>query len=155
MPISRERARQIVERAVGASDPHALKERLAPVPPSEVPLSPPVPSPMGWGAEARDARLEFLRRRGVATPHLAGEAERIAPEEFRGNIENYIGMVQVPVGLIGPLRVSGLHVREDVYVPLATTEGALVASYHRGARLLSRRSGTELDTAPLGGEYSR
>src|SRR5690606_28268691 len=83
----------------------------------------------------------FLRRRGVATPHLAGEAERIAPEEFRGNIENYIGMVQVPVGLIGPLRVSGLHVREDVYVPLATTEGALVASYHRGARLLSRAGG--------------
>jgi hydroxymethylglutaryl-CoA reductase (NADPH) len=50
-------------------------------------------------------------------------------------------MAQVPVGLIGPLRISGLHVREDVYAPLATTEGALVASYHRGARLLSRSGG--------------
>ena len=83
----------------------------------------------------------MLRRRGIETPHLAGGADATPPEDLRGNIENFIGMAQVPVGLIGPLRVAGLHVREDVYAPLATTEGALVASYHRGARLLSRAGG--------------
>jgi hydroxymethylglutaryl-CoA reductase (NADPH) len=63
------------------------------------------------------------------------------PGELAGNIENFIGMAQVPVGLIGPLRVSGVHTRDDVYVPLATSEGALVASYNRGARLVSRSGG--------------
>lgn len=141
MPISKDRAREIVQRAVGPNDPHALKRRLAPFPPEEVPIPPPVPAPMGWGAADRDARIAFLRRRGVEIPHLSGVAETIDPAELRGNIENQIGMAQVPVGLIGPLRVAGLHVREDVYVPLATTEGALVASYHRGARLLTRSGG--------------
>ena len=51
-----------------------------------------------------------------------------------GNIENYIGMARVPIGVAGPLRIVGSAAQGDFYVPLATTEGALVASYHRGAR---------------------
>ena len=50
-------------------------------------------------------------------------------------------MTQVPTGVIGPLRVNGVHAHGDYYVPLATTEGTLVASYHRGARLASRAGG--------------
>lgn len=57
------------------------------------------------------------------------------------NIENYIGTVSVPVGVIGPLRVNGLFARGDHYVPLATTEAALVASYGRGAALISAAGG--------------
>ncbi len=55
---------------------------------------------------------------------------------YERNIEHFIGTVRVPVGLIGPLRVNGLFAHGDYYVPLATTEAALVASYSRGARLL-------------------
>lgn len=48
------------------------------------------------------------------------------------NIENPIGTVQIPVGIAGPLKIKGEHIKGDVYVPLATSEGALVASINRG-----------------------
>jgi hydroxymethylglutaryl-CoA reductase (NADPH) len=141
MPISKERAREIVERRVGEQDPFTLKEALSPVPVEERPLPPRVPARLDWSAEGRRKRLELLRERGVEAPALAGDAEVVAPESLQGQIEHYIGMAQVPVGLIGPLRISGVHIRDDVYVPLATSEGALVASYDRGAKLISRAGG--------------
>lgn len=60
---------------------------------------------------------------------------------YQHNIENFIGTVKVPVGLAGPLRVNGLFAQGDYYVPLATTEAALVASYSRGAQLISAAGG--------------
>jgi hydroxymethylglutaryl-CoA reductase (NADPH) len=53
---------------------------------------------------------------------------------LNGNCENFIGTAQVPMGIIGPLNILGSSANGDFYVPLATTEGALVASYHRGAK---------------------
>jgi hydroxymethylglutaryl-CoA reductase (NADPH) len=53
---------------------------------------------------------------------------------LNGNIENFIGMSAVPTGVVGPLKVSGSAANGSYYVPLATTEGALVASYNRGAK---------------------
>jgi hydroxymethylglutaryl-CoA reductase (NADPH) len=141
MPISRERAREIVERSVGGREPLSLKQELSTVSEEQRPLPPRVPPGLEWSSAAQAERLEFLAKRGVATSALAGHALAPDPESLRGNIEHYIGMAQVPVGLIGPLRVSGLHIREDVYVPLATSEGALVASYDRGARLISAAGG--------------
>ena len=47
----------------------------------------------------------------------------------------------MPVGIAGPLRVNGVHAQGDYYVPLATTEAALVASYSRGAQLISEAGG--------------
>ncbi len=63
------------------------------------------------------------------------------PEVLPGNIENFIGVAQVPIGLAGPLRVNGEYADGEYYVPLATTEGTLVASYNRGMRLLSEAGG--------------
>jgi hydroxymethylglutaryl-CoA reductase (NADPH) len=60
---------------------------------------------------------------------------------FRNNIESYIGTINVPVGLAGPLRIHGKNGSRDYRVPLATTEAALVASYSRGARLLTSAGG--------------
>lgn len=60
---------------------------------------------------------------------------------YEKNIENFIGTVKIPVGLAGPLRVRGLHAKGDFYIPLATTEAALVASYSRGARLITASGG--------------
>jgi hydroxymethylglutaryl-CoA reductase (NADPH) len=141
LPISKERAREIVERRVGEQDPHSIKQRLAPVPPAERPLPPRVPAPVDWSAAAQAERLAFLRERGLELPALSGRAGAPDPATLAGSIEHYLGMAQIPVGLIGPLRISGVHLREDVYVPLATSEGALVASYDRGARLISRAGG--------------
>ncbi len=50
-------------------------------------------------------------------------------------------MSSVPTGVIGPLRINGLDAKGDFYVPMATTEGALVASYHRGALAASQAGG--------------
>lgn len=60
---------------------------------------------------------------------------------YERNTENFIGAVRVPIGIAGPLRVRGLFARGDYYVPLATTEAALVASYTRGAQVLSNAGG--------------
>ncbi len=60
---------------------------------------------------------------------------------YARNIENFIGTVKVPVGLAGPLRINGLFAQGDYYVPLATTEAALVASYSRGAQLITAAGG--------------
>lgn len=62
-------------------------------------------------------------------------------ESYGANIENMIGTVKVPVGIIGPLRVNGLNAAGDYLVPLATTEAALVASYARGADVTAGAGG--------------
>lgn len=62
-------------------------------------------------------------------------------DSLRGNIENFIGMTQVPTGVIGPLHIVGDGFSEGVFIPLATTEGALVASYHRGAKACTLSGG--------------
>ncbi|VAX05783.1 Hydroxymethylglutaryl-CoA reductase [hydrothermal vent metagenome] len=60
---------------------------------------------------------------------------------YQRNIENFIGTVKLPVGIAGPLRVNGLFAQGDYYVPLATSEAALVASYSRGANLMTKAGG--------------
>jgi hydroxymethylglutaryl-CoA reductase (NADPH) len=63
------------------------------------------------------------------------------PATYERNVENFIGTVRVPVGIAGPLTVHGGAARGTYYVPLATTEAALVASYGRGAQLITRAGG--------------
>jgi hydroxymethylglutaryl-CoA reductase (NADPH) len=65
------------------------------------------------------------------------------PGILNGNVENFTGVAQVPIGVAGPLRINGEHAQGDFYVPLATTEGTLVASYNRGMRLLSECGGVK------------
>ncbi|MFP3346396.1 MAG: hydroxymethylglutaryl-CoA reductase (NADPH) [Sulfolobaceae archaeon] len=60
------------------------------------------------------------------------------------NAENVIGAVQVPMGVIGPLRVNGDYARGEFYVPLATSEGALIASVNRGAKAVTLSGGTRV-----------
>ncbi len=63
------------------------------------------------------------------------------PAAYAANIENFIGTIRLPVGIAGPLRVNGIFAKGDFSIPLATTEAALVASYHRGACVLSAAGG--------------
>lgn len=48
--------------------------------------------------------------------------------------ENRIGSISIPLGVSGPFNIKGEHAKGEYYVPLATTEGALVASVNRGAK---------------------
>lgn len=61
---------------------------------------------------------------------------------FEGNIENCIGSIKLPLGIAGPLRVNGLYAQGDYSIPLATSEAALVASYHRGCCMISAAGGS-------------
>ena len=90
--------------------------------------------------EAAAGRREFLRERtGVELEHVAECS--FDPGIAQGNIENFIGAAQVPLGVAGPVLVNGEHAKGDFYVPLATAEGTLVASYNRGMRLLREAGG--------------
>jgi len=90
--------------------------------------------------EMAERRAAFLRERtGVALDHVRKAS--FDPGVLPGNIENFLGVAQVPIGLAGPLRVNGEHATGDFYVPLATTEGTLVASYSRGMRVLTECGG--------------
>lgn len=65
----------------------------------------------------------------------------VDPESLAGNIENFTGVAQVPIGFAGPMLVNGEAAQGDFYVPMATTEGTLVASYSRGMRLTREAGG--------------
>jgi hydroxymethylglutaryl-CoA reductase (NADPH) len=100
-------------------------------------------------------RVNFIRERtGADLRHVPGCS--LEPGLAAGNIENFVGAAQVPIGLAGPLRVNGEHARGDFYVPLATTEGTLVASYSRGMRAVTESGGavatvvrTSMQRAPV------
>ena len=86
------------------------------------------------------ARRTFVRERtGTELRHVGRYS--LDPATLAGNVENFLGVAQVPIGLAGPLRINGEHASGDFYVPLATAEGTLVASYNRGMRLLSESGG--------------
>ena len=70
-----------------------------------------------------------------------GEEKSRSCEGLKGNIENPIGLVKIPLAVAGPLLVRGTHVNGYAMIPCATTEGALVASITRGAATLTRAGG--------------
>ncbi len=89
--------------------------------------------------QAAHRRAFAHRQTGTELRHLASYS--LDPATLPGNIENFLGVAQVPIGLAGPLRINGEHAQGDFYIPMATTEGTLVASYNRGMRLLSEAGG--------------
>ena len=81
-------------------------------------------------------RQAFVERStGVKLEHTSQHS--FDPRVTQGNIENFTGVVQVPMGFAGPLHVKGEHAIGDFLIPLATTEGTLVASYNRGIKVLN------------------
>lgn len=92
--------------------------------------------------EMADKRRSFLHQHtGVNLEHVSQYS--FDPSMLPGNIENFIGVAQVPIGVAGPLLVNGEHAQGEFYVPLATSEGTLVASYNRGMKLLRAAGGVK------------
>ncbi len=90
--------------------------------------------------EAAETRRRFVKEQ---TKNDANHVGRFSfePDVLQGNIENFIGIAQIPIGLAGALLVNGEYAKGEFFVPLATTEGTLVASYNRGMKLLRESGG--------------
>jgi hydroxymethylglutaryl-CoA reductase (NADPH) len=92
--------------------------------------------------EAAQARRQFIEEQtGAVLEHVSSYS--FDPAILPGNVENFTGVAQVPIGFAGPLLVNGEHAQGEFYVPLATAEGTLVASYNRGMRLLREAGGVK------------
>ena len=85
-------------------------------------------------------KLSFSRKDNPLK-FITGKAKIKSETNFKGNIENFIGMAQIPIGLAGPILVNGSSVSNEYNIPLATTEGALVASYSRGMKACNLSGG--------------
>lgn len=93
-----------------------------------------------YSTEAAAQRREFIREQtGVELEH-SGQFS-ISPEQVSGNCENFTGISQLPIGIAGPVLINGEHAQGEFYVPMATTEGTLIASYNRGMRAISESGG--------------
>ncbi|MCM2324992.1 MAG: hydroxymethylglutaryl-CoA reductase (NADPH) [Candidatus Woesearchaeota archaeon] len=93
--------------------------------------------------EAQELRLLFIEKKhGFSLPKISSGI--IASGSSKSNIENMIGSVQVPLGMAGPIRINGENARGDFFLPLATTEGALVASVNRGCHAINSSGGAEV-----------
>ncbi len=90
--------------------------------------------------EMAEKRLAFVEGiQGVKTRHLRQYS--FDPAVLPGNIEHFAGVAQVPIGFAGPLLINGEHARGEFFIPLATTEGTLVASYNRGMKVIHESGG--------------
>jgi len=94
----------------------------------------------GYAQPCVQRRRQWLERQtGCRLTHIGTHS--IPSDEMRGNIENPVGAAQMPLGVAGPLLIKGTNAQGVFYVPLATTEGALVRSYERGMVALTRAGG--------------
>ena len=66
------------------------------------------------------------------------------PKAAASNVENMIGVVQIPLGFAGPITVHGDHAEGPYIIPLATTEGALIASVARGMSVITAAGGARV-----------
>jgi hydroxymethylglutaryl-CoA reductase (NADPH) len=135
------RAKDILEGILAGRSAEERARDLLPRSIESEPLPPSVPSKYEYTEEALEERRAFLRGRGYNLDAIEGKTPDARPEDLRANIESFVGFAQIPIGVIGPLRINGVNARGDYYVPLATTEGALVASYQRGAKMISQSGG--------------
>jgi hydroxymethylglutaryl-CoA reductase (NADPH) len=90
---------------------------------------------------AAEARRRFIEDETGTTLDTVGEFGIDAADASGSNIENMIGTVQIPMGVAGPLPVAGSTGADEHYLPLATTEGALVASVNRGCAVIRTAGG--------------
>jgi hydroxymethylglutaryl-CoA reductase (NADPH) len=90
--------------------------------------------------DAASVRQRFVEECACVTLHHVTHFS-IDPISTLGNIESFTGVAQVPLAFAGPMKVNGEHAKGDFLIPLATTEGSLVASYNRGIKLLNAAGG--------------
>ncbi len=95
-----------------------------------------------YSPEAIGQRQALIRQvTGIEPHHITHYS--FDPHMVKGNCENFVGVAQVPIGCAGPLRVRGEHADGEFLIPLATSEGTLIASYNRGMKVLNACGGVK------------
>jgi hydroxymethylglutaryl-CoA reductase (NADPH) len=88
------------------------------------------------------ARQDFVEKySGAKLEHVRNYS--FDPQTTAGNVENFTGVAQIPIGFAGPLKVNGEYATGEYLIPLATTEGTLIASYNRGIKVLNLSGGVK------------
>lgn len=125
------------KRILGESTVEQAAARLRPD------TSPPAFELPAWGKVSNERAFKAFEKIQLNPEirHTLLDRETDDLSAYQGNIENAIGLLKLPIGIAGPLRVNGLSAKGDFPVPLATTEAALVASYHRGCRAITAAGG--------------
>jgi hydroxymethylglutaryl-CoA reductase (NADPH) len=93
---------------------------------------------------SRDAMLvrhQRLRDAGYSIEQISGAGEEIEPNLLAGSIEGFVGFARVPLGVAGPVRITGVAANGEFFVPLATSEGTLVASFQHAFNAINRCGG--------------
>ncbi len=121
MPVTMDISKEVVETILKGKTVNGVIEKLEIHPVKEKPLPPRIPKDTTWNKEDQQRRLTSLANQDITFQFLNGKKTIDDPSIFQGNIENYIGLAQIPVGVVGPLRINGLHANGDFYVPFATT----------------------------------
>jgi hydroxymethylglutaryl-CoA reductase (NADPH) len=102
----------------------------------------PVDKINNYSDESIKKRQQFVKEfTGAGLTHVG--AHSFDPTLTQGNVENFTGVAQIPLGFAGPLTVNGEYAKGDFVIPLATTEGTLVASYNRGMKVLNLSGGVQ------------
>ncbi|RBQ23530.1 3-hydroxy-3-methylglutaryl-coenzyme A reductase [Candidatus Methanobinarius endosymbioticus] len=93
--------------------------------------------------EAIDIRRKFIEEISDTNLDIIAKYDLDMDSALQKNIENPIGTIQIPIGVAGPLKINGEYVDNDkeFFVPLATSEGALVASINRGSSTITETGG--------------
>ena len=101
------------------------------------------PGSAHYSERAIEKRQEWLEK--TTGIHINALNESVFfPPSLSGNIENYIGAVQIPVGIAGPIKINGMYANGYIPIPIATTEGALVSSITRGAMATNMAGGIDV-----------
>ncbi len=91
--------------------------------------------------EAMLERRRRLAEAGYGIEQISGQGPEIEPASLAGSIEGFLGFARVPLGVAGPVRIKGRHAQGDFFVPLATSEGTLVASFQHAFNAINRCGG--------------
>lgn len=95
-------------------------------------------------SDAVNLRRKYIEEETSVSLPVIGSYTISPDAAVRRNIENMIGCVQVPLGVAGPLTINGEYANGEFWLPLATTEGALVASINRGCSAIRAAGGAEV-----------
>ena len=132
-------------RCIISASQHTKSEYVAYV----TPEADRIPYKGDFSREKCDLRRQWVEKyAGVNLPNISKWwTEEYSPEILKGNLELPIGTISIPVAAIGPLQINGKHARGKFLAPFSTTEGVLVASINRGAKVLNECGGVKTHTS--------